>query len=285
MDNRRGTVRVNGSISREFILLAGVPQGSLLAPILYIFYIKDLPTKVFDALITSFYADNTSYADSDTLHKRSKSFVADHLQPILVELENFCSKWRMGIIPDKTVCLNFFLNPKNNNSPRLWLKGNPIKYERQSKFLGIIFDEKLSYETHIENIVSRCHKRMNLLKAIKGMDWGANPNTILYTYKTYIRPIIEYGSILFAHADQRLLKKLQSIETTAIKIAYRLPTWSTNHWCYKLVTFDKILDRLKQNAKSFLDTNVNDDLVKPLIEASKPSNIGHHSAIYKALNW
>ena len=107
----------------------------------------------------------------------------------------------------------------------------------------------------------------------------------MYSYKTYIRPIIEYGSILFAYADQQLLKKLQAIETSAIKIAYRLPPWATNYWCYKLVSFDNILDRLKSNAKQFLNTNSNDDLIKPLIEASKPSNIGLHSAIYKTLNW
>ena len=163
--------------------------------------------------------------------------------------------------------------------------GNLVKYEKQCKFLGIIFDQKLSFKAHIENIVSRCHKRMNLLKAIRGKDWGANPNTILYTYKAYIRPIIEYGSILFAHSNHELLKKLQAIETTAIKIAFRLPPWTTNHWCYQYVSFENILDRLKMNAKRFIDTNSNDDLIKPLIEESKPSNIGKHSPIYKALNW
>ena len=80
LDNRKGAIRINNIISREFILKAGVPQGSLLAPILYIFYIKNIPTKVFDALITSFYADDCSYAASDTLHKRSKNFASDYLQ-------------------------------------------------------------------------------------------------------------------------------------------------------------------------------------------------------------
>ena len=79
----------------------------------------------------------------------------------------------MGINPDKTVCLNFFIHSKNDNSPRLWLKGNLVKYEKQCKFLGITFDQKLSFKAHIENIVSRCHKRLNLLKAIRGKDWCA----------------------------------------------------------------------------------------------------------------
>ena len=126
---------------------------------------------------------------------------------------------------------------------------------------------------------------MNLLKAIKGKDWGANPDTILYTYKSYIRPIIEYGSILFAHADYKLLSKLQAIETKAIKIAFRLPPWTTNFWCYKMINFENILDRIKSKAKIFLKKNSEDELIKPLIKEAKPSNIGFHSPIYKVLQW
>ena len=75
------------------------------------------------------------------------------------------------------------------------------------------------------------------------------------------------------------------METTAIKIAYRLPPWTTNFWCYDLVNFDNILVRIKLNAKQFLNTNANDDLIKPLIEAAKPSMTGLHSSVYKALHW
>ena len=219
MDERTGGIRVN--ISIVFILTAGVPQGSLLAPLLYIFYIRDMPTKVLNSLISSFYADDTSYAASDTLHKSSKLFAANQLQPILTELEAFCSKWRVGLNSSKTWCLNFFHNSKNDNSPRLWLKGELLQYKKECKFLGITFDAKLNYKTHIENLVSRCRKRLNLLKAIRGKDWGAKPETILYTYRTFIRPVLEYGSILFAYAEDNLLKKIKAVETTAIKIAYR----------------------------------------------------------------
>ena len=106
----------------------------------------------------------------------------------------------------------------------------------------------------------------------------------MYTYKTYIWPIIEYGSILFAHADYKLLKKIQAIETSAIKIAHRLPPWTTSFWCYQMVNFDNILDRNKSKAKNVINTNSNDELIKPLIGKAKPSNIGFHSDIDKALN-
>ena len=134
-------------------------------------------------------------------------------------------------------------------------------------------------------MTQKCQKRLNLLKAIRGRNWEASPETIIYTYKSYIRPILEYGCSLFAFEDQSLLKKIQNIETSAIKIAYRLPPWTTNTWCYKLITFDKILDRLQNQARNFLNKNKKDELISPLIAETKASQMGTHSPIYKTLKW
>ena len=232
LKNRTGAIKVNNIISRIFPLEAGVPQGSILAPLMYIFFIKDMPTVNSNEIISSFYADDTSYAASEDNRNSRKVFPAYHLQNIINQLEEYCSKWRIGLNPDKTWCLNFYLKKNNNNTPRLWLRGELLKYQKQVKFLGITFDQHMTFEAHIEDIVSRCKKRLNLLKAIKGNSWGAHPNTIIYTYKAYIRPLLEYGCILFAHAKMELLKKIQAVEIEAIKIAYRLPPWTTHHWCY-----------------------------------------------------
>ena len=283
--NRRGRVKVNNCISIEVFLVAGVPQGSIISPLIYIFYIKGMPTKISEEILSSFYADDTSYAASDTQHKSRKNFVSGHLQTILNDLENFCKIWRITLNPGKTWCTNFFLKSSDNNCPRLWLKGELLKYKKEAKFLGFTFDQNLSHKAHILDVVNRCKKRLNLLKAIQGKTWGASPSTILYTYKVYIRPLLEYGSILFAHASDSLLKKIQAIETAAIKIAYRLPPWTTNRWCYSFVNFEKILDRIKSNSKKFLNNYKEDELIKPLIMNAKPSLIGQHSAVFKALNW
>ena len=93
---------------------------------------------------------------------------------------------------------------------------------------------------------------------------------------------MEYGAVLFAHTSDYLLKKIQAIETEAIKIAFRLAPWATNTSCYNLITFPKIIDRLKTLSNKFIEENKNDELIKPLIEDLKPSTIGHHSAMYKA---
>ena len=151
--------------------------------------------------------------------------------------------------------------------------------------MGITLDENMTFEKHIEDILTRSKKRLNLLKAIRGQKWGASPETILYTYRVYIRPLIEYGSNLYSHEKEHILKKIRSIETEAIKIAFRLPPWASNSWCYDLVSLEKITDRLKTLSKKFLENNCDDELIKPLIEDLKPSLIGQHSPMYKTLNF
>ena len=109
------------------------------------------------------------------------------------------------------------------------------------------------------------------MKALKGQTWGANPETILYSYRTYVRPLLEYSCILFANASEQLFKKIQAVETTAIKIAYRLTPWATNTYCYSLVNFETILNRTKSLSKQFLKKNKDDELMKPCLLYTSPS--------------
>ena len=130
LNNRQGCIRVNSYISRKITLSAGVPQGSILAPLLYIFFIREMPTEISSEISSSFYADDTSYSASDNTHRRRTNFVSGHLQRILNDLETFCSKWRVKLNPDKTWCLNFYTKKVNNNTPRLWLRGELLKYKK-----------------------------------------------------------------------------------------------------------------------------------------------------------
>ena len=145
-------------------------------------------------------------------HKNRKVFVQDYLQPILTKLENFCSLWRIGLNPTKTWCVNFHNRTSDDNTPRLYLMGELLQYKKKCKFLGVTLDNKMSLKDHIEEIVSKCKKRLNLLKALCGKSWGATPETILYTYRCYIRPVLEYSSILFAYAEESLLKKFKLLK-------------------------------------------------------------------------
>jgi hypothetical protein len=72
---------------------------------------------------------------------------------------------------------------------------------------------------------------------------------------------MEYSSILLAHLPQKLLKKFTRIETSAIKIAFWLPPWTSNAWCYHYYSSEAISMRLTSQAKKFLARNGADPLI------------------------
>ena len=156
-----------------------------------------------------------------------------------------------------------------------------VEYVEKVKFLGVTFDSKLSFKEHILDLVKRAHKRINLLKALKGKCWGASSEVILYTYGSYIALDLCWNIPVFYF----LLRKIKAVETTAIKLAFDLAPWTTNYWTYSMVEFTPILERLKQMGTRFIDKNRNEILIKPLIDNASPGAMGLHSPLYKLLNW
>ena len=86
-----------------------------------------MPTKITEDFITSFYADDSSYASSDNPHASRKHFAGQSLQEIISELEQFCSMWRIGLNASKTKCLEFSKSKTNLTRPNLYLRNELLK--------------------------------------------------------------------------------------------------------------------------------------------------------------
>ncbi|XP_044755013.1 uncharacterized protein LOC123313966 [Coccinella septempunctata] len=81
------------------------------------------------------------------------------------------------------------------------------------------FDYKLTWHEHIKQLKSDCIKRMNIMKVLANNTWGADEKTLLTIYRTLIRSKLDYGSIIYATASKTLLKSLNVVQNTALRIA------------------------------------------------------------------
>ena len=106
----------------------------------------------------------------------------------------------------------------SNTVLNLTINGNKIKYENEAKFLGVIFDNKNTWNSHIDKIVDKCKSRINLLRSVSGHQWGANKKTLLMMYRALIRSRLDYGSQLFHTASATALKKLDTIQSTCLRL-------------------------------------------------------------------
>ena len=154
---------MNGLLSDKISPIAGVSQGSVLIPLLFLIYVNDLPKPHHRQNSKSQFADDTAvWAASINVQ-----FAAKRLQKDLPKLAKWCAKWRIKLNPEKTKVILFsrsYLAGKPE--PTLKLYGERLKIYPQVKFLGITFDSKFTFKKHFEDILRRCNARYHRIRLL-----------------------------------------------------------------------------------------------------------------------
>jgi hypothetical protein len=101
----------------------------------------------------------------------------------------------------------------------LQLYGQPLTQVQHQKYLGITFDSRLTISTHIIMLKNDCLRRLNLLKVIAHTNWGSDERSILRTYRATIRSKLDYESPAYGSATRSQLRKLDTIQNTALRLA------------------------------------------------------------------
>ena len=99
------------------------------------------------------------------------------------------------------------------------LYGKPIIYRNQTKFLGVVFDTRLTFLPHIKELKTACTRRLNLLKVIAHTSWGGDRRTLLRLHESLILSKLDYGSQVYGSAMPSYLKKLDPIHNTGLRLS------------------------------------------------------------------
>ena len=159
LSDRRSKVRISNSYSRPFRLRRGVPQGSVLGPVLFSLYINDLPTSVK----TSLYADDLAIWASSPSVECATSIV----QAALNRLVKWSSKWRLPLNPLKCETSFFSLDPYQSRiQPSLYILNTSLKFNSHPTFLGVTFDRTLSFKHHVLSLRKKFHSRFRAFRSI-----------------------------------------------------------------------------------------------------------------------
>ena len=202
----------NNYLSHQ-VIVKSVPQGGVLSTTLFSIKINDI-VKCLGNL-----TDCSLYVDDFCICYRSKSMatIERQQQQNLNKIKNLATSNGFKFSKSKTQCVYFCQLCKQHDDPVLHLYGSPIPVVEESKFLGILFDRKLSFIPHIKYLKAKCLKALNLLKVLSRTSWGADRTTLLNLYWSLVRSKLDYGCIIYARKSN--LQMLDPIHNQRLRLA------------------------------------------------------------------
>ena len=196
LSNRRFYVELNNERSRWRLQKNGLPQGSVLSPILFNVYTNDQP--IHDGTRSFIYADDLCI----TAQYPTFTEVEDTIKEALSELTQYYRNNSLRANPDKTQVTAFHLrNREVKRSLNIAWNGVDLENTAYPKYLGVTLDRTLNYKQHILNTKMKVATRNNLLKKLANSKWGTNARTIRTTALALCYSTAEYAAPVWARSS------------------------------------------------------------------------------------
>lgn len=256
--DRKFQVKYEDNLSEYHTIEAGVPQGSVLGPLLYLIYTADVPTRE-DTLMATF-ADDTAILAADSNPTRASEKIQSHLN----EIQTWLKKWRISVNTDKSCQVTF--TTRRTECPQLTLNDAHIPIKDKVKYLGLHLDKKLTWKEHIRA------KRQQLDLKIRNMSWLINRKSKLSLknklsiYKCILRPIWTYGIELWGCSKPSNTKILQTFQSKTLRMITTAPWYVSNrtiHNDLNVPFIDEVISTYSNKYKK-RSTNHNNPLINEL---------------------
>ena len=236
LKDRFQRVVVNGQKSEWNHITAGVPQGSVLGPLLFLVFINDITDVIKHCKIRIFADDTCLFITVDNSNQAAELINED-----LKSIEKWANKWLVKFSPEKTESMLITLKKHQKNvHPPLFLKGALITNVDRHKHVGVWLDSSLSWSYHINEIVNNASTKLNLLNYFK---FKSSRKTLESMYFTFIRPLFEYACVLWAGSNDKDLNKLEKLQVDAMRIVTGATKRSNISNLYKDLRWVKLSER------------------------------------------
>ena len=267
LENRSQYILTNGNFSSTELVTRGVPQGSVLGPLLFCIFINDLPLSISNQLLSC-----NIFADDTTLHSSADSMsqVQSSLQSGLNDVSEWCCLNQMMIQPKKTKCMVITSRQKHQLKPltlNLSIDSNTIEQVHTHKVLGVLIDDQLRWENHISSLSKKLARSLFLLNRLK-FYIDADARKIFFS--AHCLSHINFASTVWSSAAENHLIKLNSLYKRAAKIILPDPLLSTlqKQAALDILPLDKQLDFNKLVAVFKTRINLAPDYVTNLLMES-----------------
>lgn len=251
LSNRNFNVHIGRESSSSRSMPAGVPQGSILGPYLFIMYLNDIPKQTRTSLAC--FADDTACYTSSP----DDDLIIDRLQLAIDGLTGYFHKWKLKLNTTKTEAI-FFTRARARPIKQLKIEGYLIPWSNSVKYLGLVLDQKLTWNEHVSQLRLKGMKAFSALNPLMNRRSILSSKTKLNIYSTLIRPCITYGCPVWSNTSKTNHQKLQVLQNKALKLAFNTPFRTNLTKLHDTIHFPTLFQFiLKLTKKFYLTTNPN----------------------------
>ena len=153
--------------------------------------------------------------------------------------------------------------------PALSLYCDLLSYYLQIKFLGITFDNRMTFTKHFEEILERWNQKFHSLRILVNKKWGPSPSTILQIYKQCVRPIFEYRIVSTITVSETVITEIQRVQNSFIRLVLLLPKYVSARLLHEASGLPYVRERLITVGQNHLSRMHANPLVEHTISSAR----------------
>ena len=208
--DRQHFVQINNTKSNHLTVVSGVPQGSVLGPLLFLIYINDLPDVIQ-------YSEVHLFADDTKLILDVLDFCPRMLQEDLQAMYDWCQEWKLQLNPDKCQMICFTNRHSDCNSSQYLINNQTVQESTSIRDLGIAIDKSFTFENHYKTICAKAYKTLHLIRRTMNLH-QATVHTKRQLYLSLIRSKLTYCSQLWRPHLVKHCMMLENVQRRCTKI-------------------------------------------------------------------
>ncbi|XP_065584617.1 uncharacterized protein LOC136043648 [Artemia franciscana] len=199
-------VRIKRALSTIRNLESGVPQGGVLSALLFALYISDLNADNLQRVKIYLYADDLAV----TVEGQQREEIQTYAQKAANFIEQWAAEKEIILSEEKTTMMMFTSEKRQAPDPDIFLNGLKIRCTESVRYLGVLLDSQLTWEKHIEELITAVDRRQMLINAICNKKYEVPRDVLMQFSKAIILGKIDYASLVYASAKKTILAKLNT---------------------------------------------------------------------------